>query len=96
MVDTNSIEWNKFRDHASIKNLTKDNIFIDLINLDPNSSFDEHVHENDEWVFVLKGSFSDENGTYSKGHFIVGKKGSKHSTKTGPDGCQVILIKLVK
>jgi len=60
MVDTNSIEWQKFRDGASIKNLAKENVEINLIKLDANSTFDEHTHEKTEWIYVLQGSYSDE------------------------------------
>ena len=95
MVDTNSIEWQKFRDNASIKNLTKENVQIDLIKLEPNSQFDEHVHDNAEWIYVLKGSFSDEKGTYSQGHFVTAEKGSKHATKSGEEGCEVLVVKLI-
>jgi len=31
----------------------------------------------------------------SKGHFIIAEKGSKHSTKSGPEGCQVIVVKQI-
>jgi quercetin dioxygenase-like cupin family protein len=93
MVDTDSIGWKAFRDNASIKNLVKEGIQVDLIKLEPNSQFDEHVHESAEWIYVLKGSFSDEKGTYSKGHFVVNEKGSKHATKSGAEGCEVIVIK---
>ena len=95
MVDTNSIEWQSFRENAGIKNLTKENIQVDLIKLEPNSQFDEHVHEAAEWIYVLKGLFSDEKGSYSQGHFVINEKGSKHATKTNAEGCEVLVIKLV-
>jgi len=95
MVDTDLIEWQKFRDNASIKNLTNENVEINLIKLEPNSKFDEHSHDKTEWIFILEGSYSDEKGTYSKGHFVIAEKGSKHSTKTGPDGCKVLVVKQI-
>ena len=95
MVDTKSLEWKNFRKNASIKNLTSEGVQIDLIKLEPNSHFDEHIHERTEWLYVLEGSFTDENGEYSQGHFVIAKKGSKHSTKSGKEGCKVLVIKLV-
>lgn len=95
MVDTNSIEWKSFRDKASIKNLTKEGIQVDLIKLEPNASFDEHVHEKAEWIYIIKGEVTDENGTSSAGHFVINKKGSKHATKSGPEGCEVLVIKTI-
>ena len=95
MVDINSIKWQKFRDNAHIKELTKEKIKIDIIKLKPNSQFDAHIHKNTEWIYVLKGSFRDEEGTYSRGHFITAEKGSKHTTKSGNKGCEVLVVKLL-
>lgn len=94
MTNTNQIPWQTFRENASIKNLTNEDIQIDIIKLEPNSQFDEHVHEKSEWIYVLNGTFSDENGTYSKGHFVTAKKESKHATKSEEEGCEVLVIKL--
>ena len=94
-MDTNLLEWQKFRDNAYVKSLSKENVEVNLIKLEPNSTFDEHSHEKTEWIFILEGSYSDEKGTYYKGHFIIAEKGSKHSTKSGPEGCQVIVVKQI-
>jgi putative transcriptional regulator len=96
MTDTNSISWDKFRENANIKNLSDKDIKVDLIKLKPNAQFPEHTHEETEWLYILEGKFSDQNGTYSKGHFVINEKGSKHATKSGPNGCLVLSIKLLK
>jgi len=38
-----------------------------------------HRHKSDEITLVLKGSFSDEDGVYRKGDFILRTVGEKHS-----------------
>ena len=96
MTDTKSLNFQPFRDNASIKNLSKEGVVIDIIKLEPNSSFDEHVHEEPEWLYVLDGSFSDKNGVYSKGHYVFNAQGSKHATKSGEKGCEVLVIKQAK
>ena len=95
MVDTKTIQWEKFRENASIKNLSLKDVSVDLIKLEPNSQFDEHVHLETEWMYILKGSFSDKNGVYEQGCFVTNDKGSKHATKSGSDGCELLVIKLV-
>jgi len=95
MVDTGSIEWEAFRDNASIKNLSKQDVEINLIKLEPNSQFDEHSHEKTERIYILEGSYSDERGEYSKGHFVIAEKNSTHKTKSGPNGCEVLVAKLI-
>ena len=93
-MDSNAIDWQKLKENVSIKNLSKEKLQIDLFKLEPNASFDEHEHEQTEWLFILKGEYSDQNGTYSAGHFVVNPKGSKHATKSGPQGCELLVIKL--
>jgi len=92
MVDTNKIDWVKINENVSHKDLIKEDVEIKMIKLDPNTKFAEHTHEKNEWVYILKGSYTDHNGTYTKGHFINNKKGSIHSVQTGEEGCEVLMI----
>jgi anti-sigma factor ChrR (cupin superfamily) len=95
-IDLNSLDWKKFRDGASIKSLANEGIQVDLVKLEPNVQFDEHVHAEAEWMYVLSGEFSDEEGVYSKGNFVSNKKDSRHATKSGKEGCSILVIKLEK
>ena len=42
-----------------------------LVEFQPNSFFDEHIHDYGEELFVLEGTFSDESGDYSAGTYIL-------------------------
>lgn len=92
-MDTIKLPWQQLRENVSFKPLARDeerNFQIDIIKLEPNIKYKEHSHPDIEWVYVLKGSMSDENGEYSQGNFIVNAKGSTHSITSGKDGCEII------
>ena len=50
-----------------------------IVDFKPNSFFDEHIHDSGEEIFVLEGTFSDENGDYPVGTYLRNPDGSKHS-----------------
>lgn len=92
-MDTKKIPWKKERNKVYSKSLAKDktrNFQIDLMKLEPNTSYNEHLHPDVEWVYILKGSLTDHRGTFKPGDFVVNKKGSRHATKTGPEGCELL------
>lgn len=79
--------------NVSHKLLARDegrNFQIDITEIAPNTTLKEHIHTDVEWIYVIEGSFSDENGTYNKDDFVVFPKNSKHVSKTGEDGCKLI------
>ena len=51
---------------------------ISLHRIQAGSSVFEHDHNGEEVTLVLKGSFSDEDGMYQQGDFIVKKPGEVH------------------
>ena len=63
-----------------------------IVDFKPNSSFDEHVHDSGDELFVLEGTFSDENGDYPAGTYLRNPDGSKH-TPFSNEGCK-LLVKL--
>lgn len=92
-MNTNTIPWQLVREGTFTKSLAKDekrNIQVDLMRLDPNKTFKEHFHDDFEWVYILKGGFTDHRGIFKAGDFILNEKDSSHSTKTGPDGCELL------
>lgn len=95
-INPNDIRWFDFRENARIKNLTNQELIIDLIKLTPNSSFDEHIHQTTEWLYIIEGEYSDSFGTYSKGDFVINEEGSSHFTRSGKAGCIVLAIKVIK
>lgn len=93
-MDTNQIPWNKLRKNVYIKNLARDekrHFQFDILKLDPNINHPEHVHKDVEWVYVLKGCFKDEFGTYKEGYFKINPKFSKHTISTDEDGCELLI-----
>lgn len=93
-ISTADLPWNPFRNKANIKNLTDKDLKIDLIKLEPNQAFDNHIHQTTEWLFVIEGQYSDAYGTYAKGDLVINEHGSHHQTKSGGDGCVILLIKM--
>lgn len=92
-IDTDKLTWKKLRDGIYIKHLKKndnDEMRLDIMKIEPHATFQPHRHPTDEWIYVLKGTFKDEFGTYPVGYFKVNEKGSQH-TSGSDDGC-VILV----
>ena len=94
MVNTKNINWETLQENVRIKTLARDEargLQITIMNLGRNVKR-PHLHPDIEWVYVLRGSFSDENGTYEQGHFLANAKGSQHTLVVGPNGCEIILV----
>lgn len=92
-IKLSDLPWQAFRENANIKNLTDTEVKIDIIKLSPNASFDEHSHATTEWLYIIDGEYTDAQGTYTKGDFVINEKGSSHATKSGDNGCIVLSIK---
>ena len=54
----------------------------------------EHEHNGEEITILLKGSFSDAEGTYSQGDFVVRNKGEAHQPTATQDMDCVCLVSL--
>lgn len=54
------------------------------------SSFKEHVHPLGEEIFVLEGTFSDENGDYPAGTYLRNPPGSRHAPFSEA-GCKIFV-----
>jgi anti-sigma factor ChrR (cupin superfamily) len=92
-MDINKIPWSSLRDGTAHKLLAKNSKIgfqVDIIKLDADKTFNEHIHDDVEWVYILKGSFTDHRGTFKEGDFVINEKGSRHSTVTGPNGCELL------
>lgn len=62
-----------------------------LLWYEPGAKVPAHQHPEYEHIFVLKGSQSDEFGTYSEGTLAINPPGSRHSV-TSLDGCIVYAV----
>lgn len=56
------------------------------------STFDRHVHDGGEEIFVLQGVFSDEHGDYPAGTYLRNPPGTSHAPFSR-DGC-LLFVKL--
>ncbi|WP_372880268.1 cupin domain-containing protein [Psychromonas sp.] len=63
-----------------------------VVQYSPGSYFSGHYHPQGEEIFVLEGTFSDENGDYEKGSYLRNPPGSYHQPFS-KNGC-TILVKL--
>ena len=64
-----------------------------LVRYAPNSEFPAHRHDGGEEIYVLKGEFGDEHGTYPAGFYLRNPIGTEHSPRVGVDGA-LIFVKL--
>jgi len=51
---------------------------VELLKIKPGGAAINHTHLGDEYTVVLEGSFSDEDGLYEKGDFMVREKDEQH------------------
>ena len=65
-----------------------------LVEFQPDSRFDEHIHDHGEELFVIEGTFSDEFGDYPTGTYIRNPRKSKHSPYS-VNGCKLFVKLLV-
>ena len=63
-----------------------------FVKFEPGSFFPPHQHPLGEEIYVLDGTFSDENGDYPAGSYIRNPHGSQHRPFT-EDGC-TLFVKL--
>ena len=83
----------KMAKEISRKMLARDesrNFQIDKICLAPNAKLSPHFHPDVEWIFVLRGEFIDERGTFRAGDFFVNERDSVHTVCSGAKGCDLL------
>jgi len=56
-----------------------------LVKWSPNTIFNTHIHPGGEEIFVIKGIFYDEHGSYPQGTWIRSPRYSKHTPFTKSD-----------
>jgi anti-sigma factor ChrR (cupin superfamily) len=62
-----------------------------LVRWAPDTAFEEHGHRGGEEVFVIEGSFGDENGEYPAGSWVRYPDGSRHRAITRGEGALLFL-----
>lgn len=64
---------------------------VALVKLAPNTELSSHEHINGEEIFVLEGTFYDENGAYPKGSWLRSPHMSKHHPFTKEEGVTALV-----
>ncbi len=62
-----------------------------LMRIEPGASAPMHAHTEAEQIYVLEGTFYDQNGVYTPGDYLVRAPGAEH-TAGSEDGATVLLI----
>ncbi|MGH1469724.1 MAG: ChrR family anti-sigma-E factor [Cellvibrionaceae bacterium] len=58
---------------------------VSLLRIKPGGKISNHKHMGDEYTLILDGSFSDEDGTYSAGDFMLRNDHHQHSPTATKD-----------
>ena len=75
-----NLHWRSVSAHIKSVELCRDSngARVELLKIKPGGSAINHTHLGDEYTVVLEGSFSDQDGIYSKGDFVVRGKNEQH------------------
>lgn len=64
---------------------------VSLAKLEPGASFDMHAHDEIEHIYVLSGSFRDQNRTLRAGDYAWREPGAQHTADTD-EGAVLLLV----
>jgi putative transcriptional regulator len=75
------LSWNRISRDIQSYQLCRDenNAKVELLRIRPGGSSSTHTHMGDEYTVILEGSFSDENGLYHKGDFLLRNASHQHT-----------------
>jgi len=65
---------------------------MNIIKLEPGEDISYHVHKDNKYNYILKGSMFTYEKNYVPGDVVENPKGSGHSIKAGPKGCEFLVI----
>ena len=92
--DSSALDWTEFRP-GSRKILAEDpqsGRFVMLVQWDAGYRMAEvEHHQHDEHLYILEGTFVDQNRASGPGTYIYNRAGSEHQAYT-PDGCTFLEI----
>ena len=89
----NEAGWQPFRPGVQIQRLSQaeDGATAALLRYDPGASIPSHEHPGHEFILILDGEQSDENGSYPAGTFVINPPHSAHRVASA-NGCVVLII----
>ena len=98
VINTSEEKWHSSpstgvnRIYLERDNMGEFSIASSVVKFSPDSSFDEHTHDNGEEIYVLNGTFSDQFGDYKGGTYLRNPDKTAHKPFS-KEGC-VIFVKL--
>lgn len=97
-VDTSRMQWTAspsgtvWRKRVHLVGPAESGQVTSIVRYDRDSSFPEHDHPGGEEILVLQGVFSDQQGDWPAGTYLLNPEGFRHAPFSGP-GC-VLFVKL--
>jgi len=75
------ISWKRISRDIQSYELCRDqnNAKVELLRIRPGGTSSTHTHMGDEYTVILEGSFSDEDGLYHKGDFLMRDASHQHT-----------------
>jgi anti-sigma factor ChrR (cupin superfamily) len=89
-----ALQWQDFRDGVDMLPLygnPAQGCSCALLRYHPGAQIPRHLHVGVEFLFILRGSQSDERGHYSDGTFLVNPATSSHEIAS-EEGCIVLAV----
>lgn len=97
-MDTSKMEWTSspsgtvWRKRVHLVGAAESGQVTSIVRYERNSNFPEHDHPDGEEILVLDGVFSDQQGDWPAGTFLLNPEGFRHAPFSR-EGC-VLLVKL--
>ena len=78
--DYKDLPWRPVSTHIQSVELCRDSngAKVELLKIKPGGSAVTHTHLGDEYTVILEGSFSDDDGLYGRGDFLLREKDEEH------------------
>lgn len=98
VADTTGMEWTAspsgsvWRKRVHLVGSPESGQVTSVVRYEPDSQFPAHDHPDGEEIFVLDGVFSDEQGDWPAGTFLLNPEGFRHAPFSKP-GC-LLFVKL--
>ena len=85
--DYSRLQWKRVSTDIHSVELCRDSngAKVELLKIKPGGSASTHTHAGDEYTVILEGSFSDEQGVYRKGDFLLRDHGDRHTPMATQD-----------
>lgn len=93
-LDDPGLVWQNFREGVDIVPLHGDatqGCSCALLRYQPGAVIPRHVHMGMEFLLILRGSQTDDRGSYSAGSFLINPATSSHGI-VSEEGCVVLAI----